>query len=90
MLVVHEIIGHAAVGGEAPAVGQVLHKGLLEQRVGGKTRVSGIVGGDQPGGMSAGVGADTVAGISHPLPVRPSLWAVFVGGITGKLGSGCP
>ena len=39
VLVVHEVIAHAAVGGDAPAVGQVLHEGLLEERVGGEIGV---------------------------------------------------
>ena len=90
VLVIHEVIAHAAVGGQAPAVGQVLHKGLLKQRVGRKTRVIGIIGGDQPGRVCRIVGAYTVAGVGHPLPIGAGLRAVFVRRITGELGSARP
>ena len=47
VLVVHDVITHAAVGGRTPASDQMLHVTLLKSGIGREIGVVGIVGGDR-------------------------------------------
>src|SRR4051812_22040958 len=84
MFVVHAVVTHAAVGREAPLVGEMFYPCLLIKRVGEEVRVGGVVGDNEPTLMSAGVGADAVASVCEPFPIVAGLRAVFSDRIAGE------
>src|ERR1022692_3864378 len=97
VLVVHEVVADAAVGGQSPTIRQVLDEGLLESGVGGEVSVGRVVGGDRPESMRDAVGADAVAEVKPGRigSVVSGLRTVFGDGIAGEIAAarsefGCP